>query len=89
MPTIFLQHRVADYEAWKPVYDEDADRRSAAGLSEIGVYRKTGDENLVLLVWGAETVEGFQAMFTSAELKGKMQEAGVISEPEVWIGEGL
>ena len=89
MPTIFLQHRVADSEAWKPVYDEDADRRSAAGLSEIGVYRKTGDENLVLLVWGAENVEGFQAMFTSEELKGKMQEAGVISEPEVWIGEGI
>ena len=89
MPTIFLQHRVADYDAWRPVYDEDADRRSAAGLSEIGVFRKTGDENLVLLVWGAENVEGFQAMFTSEELKGKMQEAGVISEPEVWIGEGM
>jgi len=89
MPTIFLQHRVADYEAWRPVYDEDAERRSAAGLSEIGVFRKTGDENLVLLVWGAENVEGFQAMFTSEELKGKMQEAGVISEPEVWIGEGM
>ncbi len=89
MPTIFLQHRVADYDSWRPVYDEDADRRSAAGLSEIGVFRKTGDENLVLLVWGAENVEGFQAMFTSEELKGKMQEAGVISEPEVWIGEGM
>ena len=89
MPTIFLQHRVADYEAWKPVYDEDADRRSAAGLSEIGVCRKTGDENLVLLIWGAENVEGFQAMLSSDELKDKMQEAGVISEPEIWIGEGM
>ncbi len=89
MPTIFLQHRVADYDSWRPVYDEDGERRSAAGLSEIGVYRKTGDENLVLLVWGAENVEGFQAMFTSDELKDKMQKAGVISEPEVWIGEGM
>ena len=89
MPTIFFQHRVADYEAWRPVYDEDVERRSAAGMSEIGVFRKAGDENLVLLVWGAENVEGFQAMFTSEELKGKMQEAGVISEPEVWIGEGM
>ncbi len=89
MPTIFLQHRVADYDAWRPVYDEDADRRSAAGLSEIGVFRKTGDENLVLLVWGAENVEGFQAMLSSDELKDKMQEAGVISEPEIWIGEGM
>ncbi len=58
-------------------------------MSEIGVFRKTGDENLVLLVRGAENVEGFQTMFTSEELKGKMQEAGVISEPEIWIGEGM
>ena len=70
-------------------YDEDVERRSAAGLSEIGVFRKAGDENLVLLVWGAESIEGFQAMFTSEGLKDKMQEAGVISEPEIWIGEGM
>ncbi len=89
MPTIFLQHRVADYEAWRPVYDEDVERRSAAGLSEIGVFRKTGDENLVLLVWGAENVESFQAMLNSEDLKHTMQEAGVVSEPEIWIGEGM
>ncbi len=68
MPTIFFQHRVADYDAWRPSYDEDVERRSAAGLSEIGVFRKAGDENLVLLVWGAESVEGFQAMLTSEGL---------------------
>ncbi len=89
MPTIFLQHRVADYESWRPAYDEDVERRSAAGLSEIGVFRKTGDENLVLLVWGAENVESFQAMLNSEDLKHKMQEAGVVSEPEIWIGEGM
>ncbi len=89
MPTIFFQHRVADYDEWRPNYDEDVERRSAAGLSEIGVFRKAGDENLVLLVWGAESVEGFQAMLTSEELKDKMQEAGVIGEPEIWIGEGM
>ncbi len=89
MPTIFLQHRVADYDAWRPAYDEDVERRSAAGLSEIGVFRKTGDENLVLLVWGAENVESFQAMLNSEDLKDKMQEAGVVSEPEIWIGEGM
>ena len=89
MPTIFFQHRVADYDEWRPNYDEDVERRSAAGLSEIGVFRKAGDENLVLLVWGAESVEGFQAMLTSEGLKDKMQEAGVIGEPEIWIGEGM
>ena len=89
MPTIFLQHRVTDYDTWRPSYDGDMERRNAAGLKEIGVFRKAGDENLVLLVWGAETIEGFKAMLTSEGLKAKMQEAGVVGEPEVWIGEGM
>ena len=89
MPTIFLQHRVTDYDTWRPFYDGDMERRNAAGLKEIGVFRKAGDENLVLLVWGAEAIEGFKAMLTSEGLKAKMQEAGVVGEPEVWIGEGM
>ena len=89
MPTIFLQHRVTDYDTWRPSYDGDMERRNAAGLKEIGVFRRAGDENLVLLVWSAETIEGFKAMLTSEGLKAKMQEAGVVGEPEVWIGEEM
>ena len=89
MATIFFQHRVQNYDTWKPVYDGDVERRNAAGLTEIGVYRKAGDENLVLLVWSADSIEGFKAMSNSEELKAKMQEAGVVSEPEVWIAEGM
>ncbi len=84
MATIFFQHRVDNYDTWKPVYDADVERRNAAGLTELGVYRKAGDENLVLLVWSADSIEGFRAMSDSEELKAKMQEAGVVSEPEVW-----
>ena len=87
MATIFLQHRIDNYDTWKPVYDGDTERRNAAGLTEIGVYRKAGDENLVLLVWSADSIEGFKTMVDSEELKAKMQEAGVVSEPEVWIAE--
>jgi hypothetical protein len=87
MSTIFLQHRVADYDAWRPVYDADRPRRDAAGLREIGVYRDADDPNMVLIVWDADGPEGFRAMFTSEELKAKMQEAGVVSAPEYWIGD--
>ncbi len=89
MATIFLQHRIDNYDTWKPVYDGDAERRNDAGLTEIGVYRKAGDENLVFLVWVADSIEGFKAMLNSEELKAKMQEAGVVGEPEVWIAEGM
>ncbi len=89
MATLFLQHRVADYDTWRPHYDADIERREAAGLSELGVFRKAGDENLVLLVFGADSLEGFKAMLNSEELKAKMQEVGVVGEPEVWISEAM
>ncbi|MFQ5675533.1 MAG: hypothetical protein ACE5G1_06505, partial [bacterium] len=49
--TVFLRHKVADYSAWRPVYDADEPRRNEAGLKEIGVYRDADDENMILLVW--------------------------------------
>ena len=89
MATIFFQTRVTDYDTWKPLYDADVESREAVGMTEMGVFRKAGDENLVLLVWSADSLDGFKAMLSSEELKAKMQESGVVSEPEVWIGEGL
>lgn len=87
MPTVFERHRVADYEAWRPVYDDDIGRRDAAGLRQIGVYRDTDDPNTILMVFEADDVEGFMSMLGSEGLQEKMQEAGVISPPEAWIGE--
>jgi len=89
MATIFFQHQVNDYDAWRPYYDSDTERLEAAGLSEIGVFPKAGDKNLVLVVWGADSLDGFKAMLSSEGLKAKMQEAGVVGEPAVWIGEGM
>ena len=89
MPNIFFQHRVADYDTWRPIYDGDIERRNTAELQEIGVFRKAGDENLVLMVWSTDNIEGFKAMLASEELKAEMQEAGVVSEPEVWVGETI
>ena len=87
MPTVFLRHKVADYDAWRPIYDGDLARRGEAGLREIGVYREADDQNMVLIVWDADQLDGIKAMVASDDLKAKMQEAGVISPPEVWFGD--
>ena len=87
--TVFLKHKVADYSAWRPVYDADAPRRAEAGLKEVGVYRDADDENMVLIVWETDDTNAFKAMMESPELAEKMKEAGVTSEPETWIGKSL
>lgn len=57
MATVFIRHRVADNSAWKPIYDADLPRRNAAGLKEIGVYRETSDENMLLVIFEVENPE--------------------------------
>lgn len=83
----FLKHKVADYAAWRPLYDADATRRTESGLQEMGVYRNVDDENMILVVWDAKDGAVVQAMLESEDLAAKMKEAGVLSPPEAWMAD--
>ncbi len=87
--TVFLKHKVADYDAWRSAYDADTPRRAAAGLKEMGVYMEADDENMLLLVWEANNMDTFNSMLESPDLAAKMKEAGVVSKPEAWVGQPL
>ena len=86
---VFVKHSVADYSAWRPVYDADASRRAEAGLKEMGVYRDANDENMLLLVWQSDNMDTFNSMLESPDLAEKMKEAGVTSKPEAWVGKAV
>lgn len=87
--TVFLQHDVADYAAWRPLYDADAARRAEAGLKEAGVYQDADNPNNVLVVWETGNLDAFNAMLADSNLAEKMKEAGVTSAPETWVGGDL
>ena len=78
MRTVTLvHHRVADFGAWKQVYDGFADAQRAAGVHAYHVWRKQDDPNMVVVVSVFGSPEAAQALFGSAELKGAMEQAGV------------
>ncbi len=35
MAHIFMQHQVADYDAWRPIFDGDASNLAAAGVTSL------------------------------------------------------
>jgi hypothetical protein len=49
------------------------------------VFRDASDPNLVLVVWDADDVSGFEAMLADEGLKAAMADAGVTGPPKVWI----
>ncbi len=85
MATIILNHRVKDYNLWKPLYDSDLARRTSAGLTELAVGQKAGDPGNVFIVWQAQDASIIQKMMSDPDLQKAMQEGGVISAPEVTV----
>lgn len=83
MVRMFARHQVADYDAWRKVYD--AFERESLGVRQHAVYRSVDDPNDVT-VWHDFDDRATAASFVgSDELKSAMQRAGVVSEPNIWI----
>lgn len=70
---------VEEYESWKSVFDEHAERRSENGSQGGELFRSTQNENevVVLLEWGDE--ENARTFIESDDLRQTMQDAGVQS----------
>lgn len=80
-----VRHPVADYDAWKAVYDTFPPTAGGALFSRVN--RSVDDPNMIAVVAGFETLEAAQAFLGNPELKDKMQESGVTAEPRIEIYE--
>ena len=87
MSTVFVRHPVADYKAWRPHFDGDTARRTAAGLKDLGVYQNANDPHDVLIMFDAKDRSGVDQMLESDGLKKTMKEAGVTGPPKAWVAE--
>jgi quinol monooxygenase YgiN len=78
MRTVTLvHHRVADYDAWKQVYDGVREMQRAGGVRQYAVLRPEDDPAMVVVVHTFDSPEAAKAFFGDPELKGAMESAGV------------
>ena len=84
MAKIFMNHPVADYDTWRPVFDADTDRRAAAGMSNVVVLRDVDDPTSIWLVADGDPVK-IDEMMRDPELGVQMQKAGVTGPPTVYV----
>jgi quinol monooxygenase YgiN len=83
MAVSLVLHRVADYDAWRKVYDSVADMQNNGGVTQQSVHRMAGDPDNVLVIHHFGDVETAKAFFASPDLKDAMQRAGVQGEPRI------
>lgn len=85
MSSVFIRHKVADYETWKAAFDEHGAVRREHGLTDTGLLRDEDDANMVTIVMTTDDSAGARAFFASDSLRDAMEGAGVVSQPEIWI----
>ncbi len=85
MSTIFVRHDVADFDAWKPGFDEHGAVRREYGLSDAGLYRDDENPNSVTIVLTTDDPDRAREFIASDDLRETMSKLGVVSQPDVWI----
>ena len=75
-----IRHRVADYDAWKTVYDGFAPIQAEHGVHAHQVLRSIENPNDVIVTHTFDSREAARAFFAMPELKEAMSEAGVSAD---------
>ena len=72
-----VRHRVADFDAWKKVYDGFAPSQTEHGVHSHQVLRSIENPNDVIVTHTFDSREAAKAFFAMPELKEAMSQAGV------------
>jgi hypothetical protein len=76
-------HRVADYDAWRKVYDGAAGIQKAGGVTAESVHRMADDPDNVLVIHHFNTIAEARTFFDNPGLKDAMVQGGVKGEPRI------
>jgi hypothetical protein len=83
---MITSYRVADFDAWKAVFDANERGRIDHGFAGHHINRAEDDPNSLSIYIAVSDVAKAKAYATSDELKSLMAEAGLTSAPDVaWV----
>lgn len=85
MVKVIVQHQVADYDRWLPVFTEHEAVRRSHGAIGHNISRELADPNSVVIVNEFATLDGARAFSQDPSLPAAMAAGGVIGSPQVWI----
>jgi len=89
MASMFVKLRVADFAAWKPVFDELEPTRRQAGFTAHSVHRDAEDPNVIIIAYRVGDIAHAKEYASSQDLRRAMQRAGVQGSPEFWFADDV
>jgi hypothetical protein len=89
MTTLFVRHKVRNFDKWKAAYDAFDAERKTMGVTGQGVYQADGNPNELTVYHEFSNLDKAKAFAGSDRLKEVMEGAGVVGSPDVWFGHKL
>jgi quinol monooxygenase YgiN len=83
--TLFVKHHVADYAAWRSVYDSVEGLRQQHGCTGAEVLVDPSNKQEVLILHRFPSVDQAEAFASSPELREAMGRSGVAGPPRIEI----
>jgi hypothetical protein len=80
-----VRHKIHDYDAWKPVYDQDAGNREAHGSKGGRLFRNANNPNEIIALFEYNDLEDAQKFTESPELRERMQRGGIADQPDIFF----
>ncbi len=85
MITMFVRHKVEDFDKWKAAYDAFDSQRQSLGVTGHSVHRSHSNENEVTVSHEFATIEDAQAFSQNPKLVEIMRDSGVVGVPDIWF----
>jgi heme-degrading monooxygenase HmoA len=89
MAHLLVRHKVRDFAKWKPVFDEHAATRKAAGCKGGRLFRSAEDPQQVVILFDWDNTQNARRFSESDDLRKTMERAGVIDRPDIYFLEEL
>jgi hypothetical protein len=82
---ILVHHKIEEYSKWKSAFDDHSSVRVEHGSKGGKIFRNADDPNDIFVLLELSSIEKGKKLAQSDSLKEAMQEAGVISMPEIYF----
>jgi hypothetical protein len=80
---LICRQRVADFDAWKRVFQSHAAAQRSAGLEIDKILRNIDDPSEVYMVFRVTELDKAREFVTSSDVTDAQRESGVVSQTEI------
>jgi len=74
---MMTRHRIRDYDAWRPYFDQHEGKRREYGITNARIYRNAADRNDLVLLFDVADETHVKKFGAFDDLRNVMEKAGV------------